>query len=346
MSRPAIDPETLLAGPRGRRVCWALMSREGAGWWREQAPESDGPARLAQVLSAQVDRVDVDAIANASDPFVLWEALEDSVYAARYWQEPDACDRRLGHPDVSSVLRPVAEAVGCAVAAEWWATPVNPAQCEVIFDLPAVSARSGPVAAGSALADWKERTVADELRSADRPDDPRAPYSGAWWSTPALSGLVHSTRPIGSRGPVGLSLVEDAGAWIAADVRALQVHPAASVLEIGGPNDWLDLVDRYPLVVPRSRRHDWWRATGEDGHWVIPDYQSAAADYDGIHLSVAGYLSTAGRALHAEDFDTVLAGWDPDETWWLTDAVTPDGPRTRWCLDDESLPIRWQLDAE
>jgi hypothetical protein len=104
-------------------------------------------------------------------------------------------------------------------------------------------------------------------------------------------------------------------------------------------------VARYPLEVPRSRRHDWFRATGEDDHWAIPDYAAVAAEYDGIHLSVMGYLRTAGRALGTGEPRTVLAGWSPDATWWLTPAATPAGPLTRWQLADGSEPPGWRPGA-
>ena len=71
------------------------------------------------------------------------------------------------------------------------------------------------------------------------------------------------------------------------------------------------LAGRYPVEVSKSRRHDWWRATGWAGRWFIPGFAAAAADYDAVHLSIAGYLTTAGRALSVNDGRTVRAGWDP-----------------------------------
>jgi hypothetical protein len=55
-----------------------------------------------------------------------------------------------------------------------------------------------------------------------------------------------------------------------------------------------------------------------------------------VHLSVAGYLTTAPRALPlaADGAATVLAGWNPDQTWWLTDIVTTT----------TSNPERWHYD--
>ncbi len=75
----------------------------------------------------------------------------------------------------------------------------------------------------------------------------------------------------------------------------------------------------------------------------------SAADFDGVYLSVDGYLSTAGRALPVhvrslgDQVATVLGGWDPDATWWLTDVATGLGAPVDWRLDRDSL--RWVAEA-
>ncbi|WP_409484898.1 hypothetical protein [Arsenicicoccus dermatophilus] len=49
-----------------------------------------------------------------------------------------------------------------------------------------------------------------------------------------------------------------------------------------------------------------------------------------MHLTIWAYLTTAGRVLHLdEDTATMMAGWDPDETWWLTDVEVAAEP-VRW----------------
>jgi hypothetical protein len=65
------------------------------------------------------------------------------------------------------------------------------------------------------------------------------------------------------------------------------------IYEISGPDEWADLAGRYPLDVSKSRRHDWWRITRWAGTWLIPDFAAVAGDYDAVHLSVTGYLTTA-----------------------------------------------------
>ena len=115
--------------------------------------------------------------------------------------------------------------------------------------------------------------------------------------------------------------------------RSVAVPAGARVYEIDSPEALVHLVERYPLEVTRSRRHDWWRATGATGPLLMTDFAAVRMDYQGIHLTVAGYLRTAGRALPtAGGATTVLAGWDPDKTWWLTDLEVAS-TSTRWSLN-------------
>jgi hypothetical protein len=110
----------------------------------------------------------------------------------------------------------------------------------------------------------------------------------------------------------------------------VSVSPDARVFEVTSLDSWAELVSRYPLDVPYSRRHDWWRVTGLNEHWLIPDYVAVAADYDAIHLTAAAYLSAAGRPVRAGDGFTMLAGWDPDQTYWLNDALLVTGSPQDW----------------
>lgn len=141
-----------------------------------------------------------------------------------------------------------------------------------------------------------------------------------------LTGLTMTSRSLPGLGAARLALVEDGLGWRRADVWPLTPTSGCRVYEITGPEAWSDLVVRHPMEVTASKRHDWWRTTGVDGTWFIPDWTRVAADFDAIHLTVTGYLTTAGRALPAGHGQTVLAGWSPDETYWLADVLTADGP--------------------
>lgn len=79
---------------------------------------------------------------------------------------------------------------------------------------------------------------------------------------------------------------------------------------------------RYPREVTASRGYDWREMTGRDGAWLLPDWLAVARDWDGVYLSIAGYLTASAFAIPAADAATVLIGWEPDETLWLNDVFT------------------------
>ena len=95
-------------------------------------------------------------------------------------------------------------------------------------------------------------------------------------------------------------------------------------------------------VPERSARVKKHRAAARSRLASIPDFSAVAADYDAVHLSVVGYLTTAGRALSVNDGRTVLAGWDPDKTFWLTEVLAASGPATGWRELDDG-PLGWTL---
>lgn len=358
--------DALLSGPRGRRLCLALVTRPPAlswpalTWVGGAAGHPAGrfdPAQLRASLAAAVAATDLDAVGlpERSDA-----ALLESVDSARYWQEADDADQLLTDPSLAELLAPVAEAVVAAPRTGWWAEPLDrDRQHTISWPTGEPPEHRAPVPADvdRALRQWRETTLAEEQRAArERPADPRANWSGSWWSTPALSGAVTSSRarpddPVSRRGvrvpipvPVGLTLVEDELGWPTARTWPVRVRADARVYEVDGPAAWTALVERHPLEVSASRRHDWYRVSGEDGAWVVPDWAGVADQYDAVHLTVDGYLSTAGRALPVArggaPARTVLAGWHPDATWWLTDVLAVGGEPVDWVREDDEPP-RW-----
>lgn len=110
--------------------------------------------------------------------------------------------------------------------------------------------------------------------------------------------------------------------WEKARTRPVRIDPTARVYEISTADDWAELCRRFPLDLTASRRHDWYRATGRVGDWVIPDWTSVGEHCDGVHLSAAAYLQAAGSPIPVDDDSaSLIAGWNPDETWWFTTEV-------------------------
>jgi hypothetical protein len=336
------EVDAVLSGPRGRRFCAEIACGDpdvGAALLRAAHSPGDEAARrrlLDALASSSAARSDV-----TEDR--LLACLADAVAHARYWQEPDEEDVLLADPDVVRALRPTAAAAAASPTWRWWSSPLdvdNQAHVHWTGRYPTEPPRL--TGAADDLQTWRRETVEDERRAHGRPADPAAHHSGSWWSTPALQGLVTTSRALPGLGAAQLLLVEDDLGWSQARVQPLRpVHPPR-VYEVTGPATWVELVKRYPLEVTFSRRHDWWRTARHSGRWFIPDWLAVAVDHDAVHLTVAAYLATPGRALSVEGGATLVAGWDPDSTYWLSDVLTAGGEPLTWQRRDDDGTQRWR----
>ncbi|WP_237759831.1 DUF1990 family protein [Arthrobacter alpinus] len=362
-------PAALLAGPRGRRLCLELADLAAAA--AATGPDRNdfhsakfyashgmdpghgksavyyGPGAVA-CPPANPTAADVAALLDALPLPVLSEAallqaLAATVNSARYWQEPDGEDVLAASAPVRHALHRVAEHLLASPLAAWWTAPLNVAeQWTVTFvdedPRPQVSAKR----AVDTLAQWRLAIMAEETDAAtQRPADPTANWSGEWWSRPP-SGLTNSTRALGSRGPTGLWLVEDGFGQLEAVAQRLQAPDNLRIYEIDSPEAWAQLCREQSLEVTASKLHDWYRTTGRHGRWVIPDWALLKDKYDAVHLTMGGYLSTAGCEIPVDGtFSTVLAGWDPDATYWLRDVVPGAEAGQTW-LQDQEGPA-WKL---
>jgi hypothetical protein len=293
----------------------------------DEPTPTPSPAEVARLLAA--------APLPDCDEAALLSALSVAVDTAMYWQEPSGEDVLTASPEMRSALLRVADAIASAGGTARWGDPMEiREQWTVTFE---DVTGAGPIADTTAqeiLDRWRPLQLEEEAAARrDRPVDPAASWSGSWWSRPAL-GLLSSTRALPRYGPMGLRFVEDGLGWESATIQRVQVPGDARVFEIDGPAAWADLVRRYPMDVSAGRRHDWYRVTGRSGSWAIPDWSEVRHDFDAVHLTVAGYLSTAGRAIPVdEERSTVLAGWDPDSTYWLHDLSRDASTWSEWHLD-------------
>lgn len=350
-----LQGEVLLEGPRGRRLCLELAMelnqdiRTAVFWLGYELDSGRGTSRVLLTMVSGEDSVADQAAASNSGTSedqlaaaltaldstslsdssslsgtMIQLALERSVDTARYWQPPDGEDVLAALPAVRAALLPLADRVLRAPGVQWWDEGRAVEQWAIDWR-PADDPAPLPGNLRQALSSWGRNERAEEARAAlDRPSDPHAPVSGWWWSF--QRGLLRSVGHL----PAGLGLVEDSLGWL--EATAIPVRGTGRTLEIRTPEDWTELCRRFPLEVTASRRHDWFNTTGRDGRWVIPDWEQAAAEWDAVHLTVLGYLRGAGRALQVDTGTaTVIAGWDPDCTIWLTDGVRErEGPRQAW----------------
>jgi len=152
-----------------------------------------------------------------------------------------------------------------------------------------------------------------------------------------LAGLWTATDPPPE------ALVEMVGAWEYETGPVtrwwLPVRPEARVFEIHRPADWARLVTDHPR---HAAPHPGWELPGINQHrteisallaspeqraarasvrhHVVPDWQSVAGQYGGIHLSWAGFITAEGCIVDLEGGDvTMLRYWFSERTLWLAD---------------------------
>jgi|GEM_PF-1014195 len=356
--------EKLLCGPRGRALCAAgagldahrllsalsrpvsgavLASIEKAnadlpnwpppGWAELKRQDPARPPEVDEIIAHHVADVDLGALAVLDDIGLLLPVLAEAVNDWAFCD--DAVEAAVVLEEGTKALAPVAAALARAPGAAWWWSPAPlGAQRWVAWgdNDPGPPQLTGVI---DALGDWSAKEAASEDRAAGMvpfppgPHDPR--YSGIWWTPPRAIGLVGTTRSLPGLPAVQLAICEDFPGNGPVEVWGCAVDPSARIYEVDGPAAWCGLVEAYPREVTLSRRHDWWRWTGWEGRWLIPDWVEVAARYDGVHLSVAGHLEASYRALPVDGRAcTCIAGWDPDETIWLTDVFTGAALASYW----------------
>ena len=122
----------------------------------------------------------------------------------------------------------------------------------------------------------------------------------------------------------------------------LPVRPEAHVYEIHRPADWARLVTTHPR---QASPHPGWELPGINQHQrhlspllaaidqraarasvrrhVVPQWRSVAGQYDGIHLSWAGFITAEGCIVDLGGGDVaMLRYWFSERTLWLADVFT------------------------
>lgn len=344
----AITVQDLLIGPRGRRpllelalrcepsdtlrraLFGTLTSTDDARRVRYTRPLADPSARergsggdAAPSAASFAELLARTPLATPTAEDLLL-ALAESVEHAMSWEPPDSEDVLAAHPAMHTALIHVAEHA-LPHLPPWWEQPVTADDHPVVitFEMDRAPAPPAP-----------PRTIAQILR-ADRRD--AVERSGTWWSTPP-DALPATSRTTSDGTIPGLSLVEDGHGWTAARCTSAQAAPGADPFEIDGPEAWIELCRRFPLDVHAARHRLWDAATGTRARWVQPDWEAAAAEIDGIHVTVRGYLTSAGRALDlGGGRASVMAGWTPDGIVWFRAVTTDEARSRRWVTGPDDL---------
>ncbi|WP_460802784.1 hypothetical protein [Microbacterium sp. GXF6406] len=357
--------EMLLAGPRGRRLLleFALASeRQRDPEYREESltagvflasyhldPGKGTSVQLFGDVGAETQEISPAEIASRMGavplvevtPELLRDCVAESVSAARYWQEPDGTDILAGMPELAASLRRVAAHLAASPHTAWWSAPVEERlQWQVEWDgAPPRTVLEDPL---SRLRHVQDEVLAEELTARrERPTDPAASWSGSWWSRPPWE-LPSSTRALPDGAPAGLWFVEDTLGWEHATTRRVGIPAGLRIFEIDTAEAWASLCRRFPIEVTAQKRHDWYRTTGRDGSWAIPDWAKVAEHYDAVHLCTLTYLSAASTAIPVDnETASVIAGWGPDETYWFTPRVRYVDEPIRWALHDDGEDNTW-----
>lgn len=98
----------------------------------------------------------------------------------------------------------------------------------------------------------------------------------------------------------------------------LSIRPEARVYEIGGSRDWHALAQRYG-VGPGARSQVEDVAGYRTG--PTPVWSAVAQDWDGVHLSFFGLLTTLYAPVTDDGLTTTLWTWGAAQTLWLRDVV-------------------------
>lgn len=224
------------------------------------------------------------------------EACERAAVALRAlypWTErsQEALDLALarGHG-----LEALAREVTAHPASQWWNEPFDIAR-QVLFTGRALPSRLGPdLGPSPAWEDYAERPT-------------------AW----RVSSTTHD-----GVSSADMAMLTRVGDWERPEryqrSRAV-VDPGASVFEVTSPEDWHAL----SAEAPREYLHD---SGATETSLLVPDWARLADEYDGVHLTFGGLLTTPHVRVRSAAGTTRLRSWDAEFTIWVTDVVRAGPP--------------------
>lgn len=254
------------------------------------------------------------------DSMAVLEALRHVIRAFGFWGNERDYDRLLAA--AADDLRAVADDLVASPATEWWWDDV--ARDDQRFAARVTDDGRGPPRGDQVSEQVKKaaqrlRTEESDARVRHRsPSDVPHNASGHWWSIP-IPGFWTS-RAVSFVPALHLVCAEETGGDRVL-VWSLGMASGARVFEVRAPADWARLVEIAAVDVTMSRLADWRSWTGHEGPFYLPDWRVVAEHFDGVHVSVGGYLATRSVAVPVADGYSLLAGWDPDTTLWLRDVI-------------------------
>ncbi len=219
------------------------------------------------------------------------------------------------------ILRPVAQHLVESPALEGWWGPIDRTdQRLLVWDGDEQEGVEDEVHKWMA----HERAENEEGRKRRRPK-PGVRVGAEWWSAPTFAMNTWTTGAWSDVPTIVLAHFIDTYTPFeatTATVWSLEIPRTARVYEVQRPEDWRTLVERFPRDVTGTHDGEWRDWGGVDGPWFLPDWEQMMDTYDGVHVSVGGYLGSCGLALAVPGGFTMLTGWIPDAAVWLHDVAT------------------------
>lgn len=96
----------------------------------------------------------------------------------------------------------------------------------------------------------------------------------------------------------------------------LAVRQDARVAEIHSPAAWSELARAYPLA-EAGYTFTGMKRRPESSRRLDPDWSRVSEDFDGVHLSVGGWLTAEDLPFESGGATTELRGWNMESTVWL-----------------------------
>lgn len=235
-------------------------------------------------------------------------------------------------------LRPVADALVSSPAARRWWDPVDRVD-QRFLEWDGWPRLAGP-AVERAVREAMQAARAENAQGLRRTRRHGIPVRDCWWSVPEFAVQSLTTAGFNDVSAIALARFIDAFTPLdetGATVWSMQIAPQARVAEITGPSDWQALVRSYPQDVTGTHAGEWGSDSELAGPWRLPNWEQVMDHYDGVHLTIGGYVACSGLVLTAGGGFTMLAGWIPDATVWLRDVTTGHRRLGRWRGNPQSI---------
>ena len=228
-------------------------------------------------------------LAEALAPEQAYERATVALDALNPWSDTAVLEREVAI-ERGTRLDGLAREVAAHPASQWWLDPC----------------------------DTSRQMLPTYCSSYRQPERPGEPTHIKWEDYAQRPASGHTTSTLyGDVTSIDVAIDRRLVDWERADQRSRAiVDQGASVFEITGPADWHALCAAWPRV-NKKRNGPAGKGT------LVPDWRRVAEEYDGVHLTFAGLLTTPFVRETSAAGTTMLWSWDVEHTTWLRDVVRP-----------------------